>query len=283
MITINERRFDNILFILQEFNFTNYRAKLIMEVDLKKALEALLFSTAGPIGLQELVKVFAHHHSRAKEALTAEKASEEEFESIPPLVTQTEIEAALVELIDAAEVRDKAYRIVEGPNGYQVVTAPQFAEYVRLLRGEPRPLKLSPAALETVSIIAYRQPVTRAEIEAIRGVAVDGPLNRLIELELARITGRADLPGRPIQYGTTDRFLEYVGIKALDALPASDVLTNHQIDAWLQQNSESQKLASDKDVGLAEEPEQDMLVADTQNEELNWQIENMESDAASSA
>ena len=283
MITINERRFDNILFILQEFNFTNYRTKLIMEVDLKKALEALLFSTAGPIGLQELVKVFARHHSRAKEALAAEKASEEEFESIPPLVTQTEIEAALVELIDAAEVRDKAYRIMEGPNGYQVVTAPQFAEYVRLLRGEPRPLKLSPAALETVSIIAYRQPVTRAEIEAIRGVAVDGPLNRLIELELARITGRADLPGRPIQYGTTDRFLEYVGIKALDALPASDVLTNHQIDTWLQQDSESQKLASDKDVGLAEEPEQDTLVADTQNEELNWQMENMESDAASSA
>ena len=72
-------------------------------------------------------------------------------------------------------MQDKAYRVIEGPKGYQIVTAPQYAEFVRLLRGEPRPMKLA-AALETMSIIAYRQPVTRAEMEAIRGVSVDSAL-----------------------------------------------------------------------------------------------------------
>jgi segregation and condensation protein B len=254
-----------------------------MESDLKKTLEALLLSTAEPISLKELVQVFTRHHSQLQEALEAEKAPEEELAAISGLVTETQIGAALAELMDVAEVEDKAYRIAEGPNGYQIVTAPQFAEYVRLLRGEPRPMRLSPAALETLSIIAYRQPVTRAEIEAIRGVSVDGPLNRLIELELGHVTGRAELPGRPIQYGTTDKFLEFVGIKGLDALPASDVLSNPQIDDWMQRNAESQTLISDRDVGLAEESEPDALVLSEQRSESDWRMENIESDAASDA
>ena len=252
-----------------------------MEIDLKKTLEALLLSTAEPISLKELVQVFARHHSQAKEALEAEKASEEELAALSGPATRAQVSAALSELISGAEVEDKAYRIAEGPNGYQMVTAPQFAEYVRLLRGEPRPARLSPAALETLSIAAYRQPVTRAEIEAIRGVSVDGPLNRLIELELVHVAGRSELPGRPIQYGTTDKFLEFVGIKDLDELPVSDVLNKQQVDDWIQRDADPQTQINDKDVGLAEESDSDTWVHGEQNDELDWQMENIESDAAS--
>ena len=252
-----------------------------MEIDLKKTLEALLLSTAEPISLKELVQVFARHHSQVREALEAERAPEEELAAISGPATQAQISSALAELINVAEVEDKAYRIVEGPNGYQIVTAPQFAEYVRLLRGEPRPTRLSPAALETLSIVAYRQPVTRAEMEAIRGVSVDGPLNRLIELELAHVTGRSELPGRPIQYGTTDKFLEFVGIKDLDELPASDVLNKQQVDEWIQRDAESQMQINDKDVGLAEESEFDAQASGEQSDAFDWQMENIESDAAS--
>lgn len=253
-----------------------------MEFDLKETLEALLLSTTEPIDRDELVKVFAHHRSQVKEALGAEKASNEKLGSVPSPVTQKQIDEALSALTDAAEVENKVYRIMEGPSGYQMVTAPQFAEYVRLLRGEPQPTKLSPAALETLSIIAYRQRVTRAEMEAIRGVSVDGPLNRLIELGLVYSAGRAELPGRPIQYGTTDAFLEFVGIKDLSALPASDVLNNHRIDDWMQRNANSKSLINDRDIGFVDESEQSTLEFGELKDDSSWCRENIESDVASS-
>ncbi len=249
-----------------------------MEFDLKKTLEALLLSTAEPIDLKALVSVFTRHQSQTAEA--SKEESEEVPESSYPKVNQKQISAALAELIAAAETENKFYRIFEGPNGYQIVTAPQFAEFVRLLRSDPRPTKLSAAALETLSIIAYRQPVTRAEIEAIRGVSVDGPLNRLIELEMAQVTGRAELPGRPIQYGTTDHFLEFVGIKDLDALPSSDVLSDREIDDWVRRDAGSKSLVSDQDVGLADETHQGVLDLNAHDDDSNWRLENIESDAA---
>jgi len=265
-----------------------------MEFDLKKTLEALLLSTAEPISLKDLVKVFARYNEMQAE----EMESEGEGESDPAsqsyagtgsdaegeeagigLVTQAQIREAVEALTGEAETEDKAYRVQEGPNGYQLVTAPRYAEFVRLLRGEPRPMKLSPAALETLSIIAYRQPVTRAEMEAIRGVSVDSALNKLLELELAHVTGRAELPGRPIQYGTTEKFLEFTGIRDLDDLPASDVLTNHQIDDWMRRSEEPETEISDEDMGLAKEPDPDELPLDAEFAEVDWQKENVESDA----
>lgn len=266
-----------------------------MEFDLKKTLEALLLSTAEPITLKSVVKIFTRYHEEMLELAAAEEpadvaegeATEAEADDTVPTdvvsggpVTLAQVEAALTALTDEAEVQDKAYRIVEGPNGFQIVTAPQFAEFVRLLRGEPRPMKLSPAALETMSIIAYRQPVTRAEMEAIRGVSVDSALNKLLELELVHVTGRAELPGRPIQYGTTEKFLEFTGIKELDELPASDVLSNHQIDDWMRRSEEPQQAISDEDVGLSKEPKRDELPLDEKFVEMDWQSENTESDAA---
>ena len=254
-----------------------------MEFNLQKTLKALLLSISEPISMKDLVKLFARHYEEALAAAEEAKESTEEDASdveLPELVTQAAIREALTVLTDAAEVEDEAYRIIEGPNGYQIVTAPQYAEFVRMLRGEPRPMKLSPAALETMSIIAYRQPVTRAEMEAIRGVSIDSALNKLLELELVQVTGRAELPGRPIQYGTTEEFLEFTGIKELDELPASDVLTNHQIDEWMRHTDEPVEEISDTDVGLAKEPNPDELPLDESFAEIDWKKENAESDAA---
>jgi len=258
-----------------------------MEFDLKKTLEALLLSTAEPITLKDVVKIFARYHEELVERAEERQEGEDEADGgqvagseVPSLVPQVQIREAMTALMDEAEVQDKAYRVVEGPNGYQIVTAPQYAEFVRLLRGEPRPMKLSPAALETLAIVAYRQPVTRAEMEAIRGVSVDSALNKLIELELVHVTGRAELPGRPIQYGTTEQFLEFTGIKELDELPASDVLSNHQIDDWMRRSEEPEEEISDQDVGLPKEPNPDELPLDEDFVEVDWQKENAESDAA---
>ena len=115
--------------------------------------------------------------------------------------------------------------------------------------------------METLAVVAYRQPVTRAEIEHIRGVSAEAGLNRLLERELVYIVGRADLPGRPIQYGTTEAFLEFIGVKSLDELPASDVLSQRQIDGWLQ-NAMNPTHPSDREMGLSEEGEEQLSLDD---------------------
>lgn len=113
-------------------------------------------------------------------------------------------------------------------------------------------MKLSQSALETLAVVSYRQPVTRTEIETIRGVSAEAGVNKLLERDLIYIVGRADLPGRPLQYGTTDKFLEFAGMKSLDELPASDVLSSRQIDEWLQKATTA-PTPTDTDMGLADE------------------------------
>jgi segregation and condensation protein B len=112
-------------------------------------------------------------------------------------------------------------------------------------------MKLSQAALETLAVIAYRQPVIRSEVEKIRGVSIDSALNRLLEREFVQVVGRADLPGRPIQYGTSETFLEFVGLRSIEELPASDVLSPRQIDEWLHEVS-NQHDVTEKEMGLPE-------------------------------
>lgn len=171
------------------------------------------------------------------------------YAEVPSLVTATQIREAMD--VIAAELRagDDVYLLVEGPTGYRLVTHPRFARWIRILRDEPAPVKLSQSAQETLAIVAYRQPVTRTEIEAIRGVSAEAGLNKLIERELVYIVGRADLPGRPLQYGTTDKFLDFVGVKSLVELPASDVLSPRQIDEWLQ-NAINPRTPTDAEMGL---------------------------------
>ncbi len=174
------------------------------------------------------------------------------YHDVPSLVTATQIREAMDQIAAELKAADDGILLIEGNNGYRIVTNPRFARWVRILRQEPPPVKLSQSAIETLAVIAYRQPVTRGEIETIRGVSAEAGINKLLERELIYVVGRADSPGRPIQYGTTDQFLEFVGIKSIDELPASDVLSSRQIDEWLK-SSESTHHPTDTDMGLSDE------------------------------
>ena len=133
----------------------------------------------------------------------------------------TEIEAAIEHLDELYTETGRSLTLTEGSHGWRIVTRPEFGDWVRALNPELKPERLSPPALETLAIIAYRQPITKAAIEAVRGVSVDGVLQKIIDRGLIKIGGRADLPGKPLLYETSDTFLEYFGIKDLDSLPNS--------------------------------------------------------------
>jgi len=133
--------------------------------------------------------------------------------------TRVELRAALGELRRRGEDERRGIRLVEVAGGYQLRTAPEHAEWVRRLF-QHKPWRLTRATLETLAIIAYRQPVTRAEIETIRGVDVDSVLASLLGRKLVKILGRKDVIGRPLLYGTTRQFLEVFGLKDLAGLPA---------------------------------------------------------------
>ena len=158
---------------------------------------------------------------------------DELYVEVPSLVTAAQIREAMDQLAEELKAQNDIYLLIDGAQGYRLVTHPRFAKWIRIQRDEPPPVKLTQSAIETLAVVAYRQPVTRSEIEAIRGVSADAGLAKLMERELVYIVGRADLPGRPLQYGTTDKFLEFVGVKSLIELPASDVLSPRQIDEWL--------------------------------------------------
>lgn len=179
----------------------------------------------------------------------ATPADDELYADVPSLVTATQIREAMQAIAEDFRTRDDALLLIEGPTGFRLVTHPRFGRWIRILRDEPPPVKLTQSAIETLAIVAYRQPVTRTEIETVRGVSAEAGINKLLERELIYIVGRADLPGRPLQYGTTDRFLEFVGVKSLVELPSSDVLSPRQIDEWLK-TAINPKPVTDAEMGL---------------------------------
>ena len=160
--------------------------------DLPPLLEALLFVADGPV----------------------EEAALSRTLGVPRRQVSTALEVL------AAALRERGLRLQRGPDGAQLVTAPAAAAYVEQFLGLEARRRLSTAALETLAIVAYRQPVTRAAIDAIRGVNSDGALATLRARGLVEEVGRADTPGRPTLFGTTQRFLEHFGLERPDELPA---------------------------------------------------------------
>jgi segregation and condensation protein B len=249
-----------------------------MAFNLKKVLKALLYSSSQPLSVKDIQDLFERFHRQAQPALEPEAAapapgqegaapadpaapaevidaaleptdSPDLYEEVPSLVPASQIRDVMAELTLEFQAADEGLVLVESAAGYRLATQPRFARWIRILREEPPPVKLSQSSVETLAVVAYRQPVTRSEIEAVRGVSADAGVAKLLERELIAVVGRADVPGRPLQYGTTDRFLEFVGIKSLDELPASDVLSNRQIDEWLKTGS-SGHTPNDADMGL---------------------------------
>ena len=177
---------------------------------LKAVVEALLFSAPRPLSAKEVLQVL--------------KAGAEYFEEENPLpelnkIQEPEIKAVLAGLAQEYTELGRAFQLVEQVAGWQLTSRPEYQVWVRQLFPELRPTRLSAPALETLAIIAYRQPITRADIEAIRGVAVDGLMQKLLDAGLVKIAGRADIPGRPLLYETTQHFMEHFGLKTLEELP----------------------------------------------------------------
>ena len=162
-----------------------------------RLLEALLLST---------------HHP-----LTAGRLAE-----LMDLPATKPVRQAVKDLNVQYEESHRSFRIEQVAGGYQILTLPEFGDYLKKLHQKEIDAKLTKAALETLAIIAYKQPILRADIEAIRGVACGETIRNLMEKRLVNIAGRAEEPGSPILYGTTKRFLEVFGLNALKDLPQSE-------------------------------------------------------------
>jgi segregation and condensation protein B len=167
-----------------------------VQVDLR-TLEALLFITHHPLTAGRLAELL-------------------ELESTKP------IRRAIKDLNEQYITGDRSFRIEQVAGGYQMLTMPEFGDVLKTLHQKEVDAKLTKAALETLAIIAYKQPILRADIEAIRGVACGETIRSLMEKHLVKIAGRAEEPGRPILYGTTKRFLELFGLNSLKDLPQSE-------------------------------------------------------------
>ena len=185
-------------------------------MELKSILESLLFSAQKPLSVKELRDVLAAAAGHEDADATAKSLAK---------VRESELTAALEQLAREHETAARSYRLACVAGSWQFVTQPEFGPWLRALVGvKTRPPRLSLPALETLAIISYRQPITRAEIEQIRGVNVDATMQTLMERGLVEAVGRAEVVGRPPTYGTTVLFLEYFGLRGLEDLPAADEL-----------------------------------------------------------
>jgi len=182
-------------------------------MNLTQVIEALLFAAQKPLTAKELAAAI-------KGAGGDDELVRNEFAK----VTEAQVAAALEELKIEYVQQNRAFQLAEKSDGWQLVSDPAYAAWVRQLFPAVKPARLTPPSLETLAIIAYRQPITRADIEAVRGVAVDGVLQNLMERGLVKIAGRAEVPGRPLIYETTEFFLEHFGLRDLNELPNAEEL-----------------------------------------------------------
>lgn len=170
------------------------------ESQLKCIIEAVLFTAGKTVCKEEILPIFEGS------------------------ITPEEFDSAIAGLRQSYEGACSSFYLEEVANGYRLITRPQFGTWLKKFYKDKHKRRLSPASLESLAIIAYKQPVTRLEIESIRGVNCEGVLHSLLEVGLVRIMGYKQVPGRPMLYGTTDRFLELFGLKNLADLPPLDEL-----------------------------------------------------------
>lgn len=177
-------------------------------MELKLIIEALLFSTHKPLTSKQITDLISGRGEDNPEGVLPEHKK----------LKEAQVVAAIEELkIDTINL-NRSFQIQEIANAFQLASKPEFGPWLKRMF-EDRPNRLSQPALETLAIIAIRQPITRADIEGVRGVAVDGVMKTLLERGLVKIAGRAEVPGRPLQYGVTQKFLEYFGLRSIEDLP----------------------------------------------------------------
>src|SRR6516162_8866132 len=187
-------------------------------MNLARVIEAVLFSAYKPLSTKGIVDVL--RNARAEDDFAPN-----EFANVKSAEVAAAIEQLKVEYIQ----NEHGFQLVEKAEGFQLTSDPKYARWVRGLFPAAKPARLTSPALETLAIIAYRQPITRADVEAVRGVNIDGVLQTLMERGLVKIAGRAEIPGRPLLYETTQFFLDHFGLRTLDELPNVEELRKRDL------------------------------------------------------
>lgn len=218
---------------------------------LKEILEALFFASDEPLTLKQVNEILGDLDENDR----------------PRRISEESILKAIDELNKELEFTNRAVRIVKVAGGYQFATLPRFAHWLARMVREKSKRKLSQAALESLAVIAYKQPVTKPEIEAIRGVNADYVLRSLLERNLVTIIGRAATAGRPLLYGTTREFLKHFGLNDLSELPKpreiDELLAEAEFEVEKRMLAEREaKVADDEDVidGATRAPDQGNIV-----------------------
>lgn len=193
-------------------------------MELIKIVEAMLFSYQEPLSEELICRAVKETAKDIIEAAENEAAPEVLEAADLVKVTEDQVRKTIDALISSYDKDGRSFTLVERSTGWRLCAKGDFAEWCRALYPGKKIQRLSQPALETLAIIAYRQPITRSGMEAVRGVSVDAMVQQLLDRGLIRVEGRAELPGRPLLYGTTEGFLEHFNIKAIDDLPNSQEL-----------------------------------------------------------
>ncbi|MGN0832784.1 MAG: SMC-Scp complex subunit ScpB [Kiritimatiellia bacterium] len=199
--------------------------KIPLPGSLQEIIGSLLFASETPLSASEL--------RDAVRAVEVEEGANKEVMDVYRTCTSKEIDAAIHGLEKALEVAGVGFRLVCAGGAYRLQTVPSCGRYVRAMLKMDRPSRLGRASLETLAIIAYRQPLTKSEIEDIRGVDVTANIKTLMDLQLIRLVGKSELPGHPFLYGTTPVFLEHFGLASLQQL--------NELDPTLQRSNPKRK------------------------------------------
>lgn len=211
-------------------------------MELPSIVEALLVASEDPLSTEEIGRAIRLAASESEfqfgdEAGHVDHSHPHQFAEI----SKSQVLSAIASLNEFYALNGNSFTLIERSKGWKIFVLPQYAQFVKQLYPSGKPQRLSGPAMETLAIIAYRQPITKAAMEAVRGVSCDGMLQKLLDRELICIGGRANLPGRPLLYLTTDTFFEHFGIKSVEDLPNSNELRT----ASLPDNHEQPELPSD--------------------------------------
>jgi segregation and condensation protein B len=197
---------------------------------LSSILESLLIASQEPLSSEEIAKLIRARVAEAEDIILRETEEGTTPKPLPEWLsslantTPEQTTEAISELNKIYADSHRSFTILERPQGWKIYTKSEFGDFVRQLFPGRKPERLSGPAMETLAIIAYRQPITKAAIEAVRGVSCDGMIQKLLDRDLIRIGGRAELPGRPLLYQTTDTFFEHFGINSINDLPNASEL-----------------------------------------------------------
>jgi segregation and condensation protein B len=223
-------------------------------MQLSVIVEAFLIASQEPLACDEVARLVRSRVAEAEDVTARETEEGREPPAVPDWLaalantSAEQVADAIRELNANYQQSQRAFLILERPKGWKLYTRPELGDFVRQLFPGRKPERLSGPAMETLAIIAYRQPVTKAAIEAVRGVSCDGMIQKLLDRDLIRIGGRAELPGRPLLYETTDLFFEHFGIRSIDELPNANELRRV-------------KLPQPEEARTADDPEQQLALS----------------------